>query len=236
MKPETITEEMIQKLPEPVQRYMRYTGVIGRPWIESVWLKQTGRFRQGPDKPWMEMRAEQRYTTRPPGFIWNAAFRMAGMSLLRAVDRYEGGQGRMTGKLAGLVTLFDVRGEKLDQGAMLRYLSEMIWFPTAFLGENISWEGVDEASARVVFTDHGRSVEGSIFFDEEGRFTVFKAQRYRMVGDEFSLDWWSTPVTEYATLSGLNLPVDGQAVWNLPEGDFSYIDLRIVELEYHPAA
>ena len=39
MKPETITEKMIRELPEPVQRYMHYTGVIGRPWIETVWLK-----------------------------------------------------------------------------------------------------------------------------------------------------------------------------------------------------
>lgn len=42
-------------------------------------------------------------------------------------------------------------------------------------------------------------------------------------------------MTEYGTLAGLNLPVKGQAVWNLTEGDFSYIDLEIVELEYQPA-
>jgi len=69
MKPVTLTEEMLQELPEPVQRYMRYTGVIGKNWIENVCLKQTGRFRQGPDKPWMAMKAEQRYTTDPAGFI-----------------------------------------------------------------------------------------------------------------------------------------------------------------------
>lgn len=236
MKPVTITDEMIHGLPEPVQRYMRYTGVIGKPWIENVCLKQTGRFRQAADQPWMAMKAEQSYTTDPAGFLWDATFRMAGVPLLRALDRYEGGRGRMTGKLAGIIKLFDVDGDKLDQGAMLRYLSEMIWFPTAFLGENIAWEGLDDHSARVIFTDHGRSVEGSVFFDQGGRFTNFKTQRYRMLGDEFSLDGWSTPVTDYGTLAGLNLPVKGQAVWNLPAGDFPYIDLEIIELEYDRAA
>ena len=235
MKPESITEKMINNLPEPVQRYMIYTGVIGKPWVENVCLKQTGRFRQAVDKPWMAMKAEQRYTTDPAGFIWKATFRMAGISLLRALDRYENGHGHMTGKLAGIFNLFDVQGEKLDQGAMLRYLSEMIWFPIAFMGENITWEGVDDQSARVIFRDHGRSVQGIMFFDEAGRFTNFKTQRYRMVGDKFSLDWWSTPAAEYGTLAGLKLPVKGQAVWNLPAGDFSYIDLEIVELEYQPA-
>jgi len=236
MKPAAITEEMLQELPEPVQRYMKYTGVIGKPWIENVCLKQIGRFLQGSDKPWMAMKAEQSYTTDPAGFIWNAAFRIAGLPLLRAVDRYEKGKGHMTGKLAGVVKLFDVDGDKLDRGAMLRYLSEMIWFPTAFLGENITWESRDDHSAQVIFTEAGRSVQGSMFFDEEGRFTNFKARRYRMVGDKFSLDWWSTPVVEYKTLAGLNLPVKGQAVWNFPAGDFPYIDLEIVEIGYDRAA
>ncbi len=64
----------------------------------------------------------------------------------------------MFGKMAGLFTLFDVRGEELDQGAMLRYLSEMIWFPIAFLGDNITWQEIDERSAQVTFHDSGTSV------------------------------------------------------------------------------
>lgn len=37
-----ITEEDIKNLPEPVKRYMRYTGVVGKEWITSVRLKQKG--------------------------------------------------------------------------------------------------------------------------------------------------------------------------------------------------
>ena len=66
-----------------------------------------------------------------------------GLPLLRARDEYRLGRGRMYAKLTALITVFDVQGEKLDQGAMVRYLSEMIWFPTAFLGENITWQAVD---------------------------------------------------------------------------------------------
>ena len=39
-----ITSDMIKKLPTPVQRYMTYTGVIGYPWINTVYLKQMGKF------------------------------------------------------------------------------------------------------------------------------------------------------------------------------------------------
>jgi hypothetical protein len=40
-----VTAEMLQNLPEPVQRYMTYTGVVGKPWIDNVHLNYTGRFR-----------------------------------------------------------------------------------------------------------------------------------------------------------------------------------------------
>jgi hypothetical protein len=139
----------------------------------------------------------------------------------------------MYGKLAGMITVFDQRGEQLDQGAMLRYLSEMIWFPAAFLGENITWEEVDQYSSQVTLTDQGRSVSGLIYVDETGKFTNFTAQRYREVSGDFSLDPWSTPVEEYGVLAGLNLPIKGKAVWNLPEGDLDYVDLDITELEYN---
>lgn len=57
-----ITADMLQDLPESVQRYLTYTGVVGTPWVETVFLKQRGKFRQGLDRPWMPMSADEWYT------------------------------------------------------------------------------------------------------------------------------------------------------------------------------
>ena len=59
-------------------------------------------------------------------------------------------------KLGALVDLINARGETLDQGALMRYLSEMVWFPAAFLGPNVSFEPIDDHAARVTLTDRGR--------------------------------------------------------------------------------
>lgn len=230
-----VTESMLADLPEPVQRYMEFTGVLGRPWIHDVVLKQVGRFRQGLDRPWMPMRASQTYSVSRPSFVWDARFKIMGLPLLRARDEYQSGRGHMYGKLAGLVTVFDVTGEELDQGAMLRYLSEMIWFPTAFLGENTAWRAIDDHSAEVQFSDAGKTVTGRLFFDDDGRPANFTAKRYREVGGDFLLDTWSTPITGYGERAGLQLPTQGQAVWNLESGDFVYVDLEIEEVEYNTA-
>jgi hypothetical protein len=230
-----ITADMLKKLPTPVQRYLTYTGVIGYPWIETVHLKQKGKFRQGTDRPWMPLIAEEFYTIDPPSLLWQANFKLAGLPLLRAEDRYESGHGHMFGKLAGLVTIFDVSGDELDQATMIRYLNEIMWFPTAFLGESISWEEVNDHSAQVTFRDHGKSVSAQMIFDDSGRLTNFTTMRYRELNGEFLLDPWSTPISGYAERAGLKLPIRGQAVWNLESGDLPYIDLEITEVQYNSA-
>lgn len=228
-----ITTDMLLELPEIVQKYLTYTGVVGYPWINTVHLKQVGRFRKGANQPWMPVTAEEIYTTDPPSLHWDARFKVAVLPILRAKDAYVAGQGHMFGKLGGLFTLFDVRGEELDQAAMIRYLNEMMWFPTAFLGKNIKWTEVSKDSAQVTFNDQGKSVSAEMFFDTQGRLRNFTTLRYREIDGEFSLDPWSTPITGYGKRAGLMLPVKGEAVWNLPSGDLSYAKLEITEIHYN---
>jgi hypothetical protein len=147
---------------------------------------------------------------------------------------YTGGEGHMLIKAGSLFTVVDSRGPEMDQGSMMRYLSEIIWFPTAFLAENVSFEAVADNSARVTLTDAGRSVTGTLYFDEEGRFKDFVAERYRTVEGGYDLETWSTPAYEYGELAGLRLPVRGGAVWKLAEGDLKYADITITDLEYDP--
>ena len=230
---ELITPEMLEGLPEPVQRYLTYTGVIGKPRVQTVRLTQSGRFRRGEDQPWMPMTAEQFYTVDPPGFVWKARFKMFGLPLMRARDTYRDGEGHMYARLAQVIPIFDVRSQELTQGAMVRYLQEMMWFPVAYLEPYIKWKAVDEASADVTFADHGKSVTGRMHFDAEGRVTNFIAERYRELNGEFILNTWSTPIDGYGKLAGLNLPVRGRAIWKLDTGDLTYAELEILSVEYN---
>ena len=230
-----VTEEMLTDLPEPVARYLRYTGVVGKPFPGIVRLRQKGRMRPGPGQPWIPLDAEEHYSVRPPGFVWAGALRLGPLVVVRARDMYAAGTGRMLVKVASLWPVVDASGEQMDQGGMTRYLSEMIWFPAAFLADNISFEAADDSCARVTLTDHGRTATGTLFFDKDGRFTDFVAQRYRTPAAS-SPDTWSTPVTGYGEFEGLRLPVRGPAIWKLPEEDFAYIEVTLTELHYDTGA
>jgi hypothetical protein len=228
-----ITEEMLGELPEPARRFLRYAGVIGRPFVGTVRLTQTGQIQVDAGQPWFPLRAEQHYTVQPPGFVWQAVVPAEALPLLRAKDSFLGGSGRMLITAAGLVPLVDATGPELDQGEMLRFLSELMWFPTAFLVENVSFEAVDDASARVSLTHAGRTATGTIFVDDDGKLTKFEADRYYAGdGGTPSLQRWSTPVDEYGEFNGLRIPVRVRAVWNLPTGDLEYIRITITQLQY----
>ncbi len=231
--PVLITEAHLLGLPEVVQRYLRYSQVVGKETIRTVRLKQIGKIRQSVQQPWMNLDAKEYYSVNPPGFLWVGTMRIGGLPLVRARDRYRDGNGNMQIKLGILFPIANATGEEMDQGSMTRYLSEMIWFPTAFLGNNISFEPVDNYSARVTLTDKGKSVTGTMFFDDEGRLTDFVAPRYREISGKYELDTWSTPITAYGEYEGLNLPVKGKAVWKLKEGDLEYIDVVITDIEYN---
>jgi hypothetical protein len=219
---------MLDGLPEPVRRYLRYTGVIGQPFVRTVRLSQLGRMFLGTGPLWMPLTAQQWYSVRPPGFVWYGTLRVGPIPIVRARDMYRGGEGGLLIKAGSLVTVADIRGREIDQGEMVRYLSEMIWFPSAFLEDNVSFEAIDARSARVILTDHGRSATGTLFFDADGRITEFVAQRYNG-GD---LETWSVPITAYGQFRGLKLPVRGKAVWKLVTGDQEYIDVTITQLHH----
>jgi hypothetical protein len=228
-----VTADVLKQLPEPAQRYLNYTGVVGQPWINTVHVKYTGIFRLAADKPWMSIKADQVYTTNPPGFHWKARFKMFGLWMMSGSDTYKGGHGHMFGKVAGLYTIFNARGPELDQGTMMRYLNEMTWFPIALLSDYVTWQAVDDHSVDVTFTDCGQSVTARFVIDEAGRLTNFITQRYRENKGTYTFDTWTTPMTEYGTRAGLNLPIRGQAVWTLSTGDLPYADFTLSTIEYN---
>ncbi len=231
-EPEVITEEDLKGLPEPVQRHLRHAGVVGRKKVNSVRLKQEGRFRQGEDGSWMSFEAEQYYTTEQPGFIWKTDMSFLPLVSVVGRDKYYNGEGNMLIKLPPFIKIADARGDDIDQGTLVRYLNEIMWFPTAYLSDYISWESIDSTSTRATMTDHGTTVSAVLYFDETGRLVDFVADRYYAGGDETTLETWTTPIKEYGEMEGLRIPVKGEGVWELDSGSFAYIELEVTELEY----
>jgi hypothetical protein len=233
--PPLVTEEMLADLPEPAQRYLRYAGVVGRPLADSVRIRQRCRMRPGPGMPSFPLVAEQWYTVDPPGFIWDATVPVEDLPLVRGRDGYLESRGVMTIRLGSLVPLVDASGPEMDDASLLRHLSEMAWFPSGFLRDNVNWDAIDDAHVRVTLADGERRATGVLEIDAEGRLVAFRTERHAMVGKGFELRPWTAPTHAYGELAGLQLPVRGAAVWTLPDGsELEYITVELTEVEYDP--
>jgi hypothetical protein len=231
-KPKTILEEDIKELPEPVQRYFRYSRVIGIQSIKTVSLKQKGHFRMKEGQRMMPMTAEQYYTTNPPSFLWYGQITPLPMFSIKARDRLIDGKGSMLIKLLGFLKMGETSGAEMDQAALTRYLSETIWFPTALLHEYVRWAQVDTNSARATVECAGIQSSGVFHFDDEGKLKNFTTERYQLEGDKMVLRPWSTPIQAYKEINGLNVPYKGDAVWYIDNRELKYIEVEITELKY----
>jgi hypothetical protein len=114
---------------------------------------------------------------------------------------------------------------------MLRYLGEIVWFPSAALSDYISWEAVDERSARATMRYAGVTAAAVFAFDESGRFVSLTADRYMSADGGARLEKWVIPATDWRTVRGIEIPVRGNAVWKLASGDFDYYRWEILDVE-----
>jgi len=230
--PDIVSEEAVIQLPEPVQRWLYFSGVVGKPKIMTVRLKQEGRFRPAAEQAWLPFTAEEYFITSLPAFIWKARMKSGSFVRISAMDSLAGREGNMLVKLFSLFTVADAYGEEIDRGSLMRYLDEMIWFPSAALSEHVFWEPVDDNSAQATISYEGVSVSARFFFDAAGRVVNVDSERYRDDGGLFTVERWSTPILEYGEFDGIKVPVRGKAVWHLKDGDFEYFDARVTALEY----
>jgi hypothetical protein len=226
--PGVITGADLEGLPEPVRRWLRHSGVVGRARPRTVRLRQAGEIQLGGS--WRPFTAEQYYTTDPPGFVWSVRVPMFPGVTAIGRDRYADGRGSIDVRLGGIVPVAREAGPEMDRGALLRYLDEIMWFPAGALSPYIAWEPIDGVSARATMTWGGISAPAVFAFDREGRFTDLVAERHdRETGRAVT---WSTPATEYGGFDGVRIPVAGEGVYARASGDEPYIRVRITDLEY----
>jgi hypothetical protein len=224
----------LERLPQPVRRWLVRSGVIGKPRATTVRLMQRGEMRTSPDGAWMPVRAEQYFSVDPPAFVWSADVTMLRTLPLVGRDEYRGGKGRMLIKALSLVSVVDATGEKIDQGTISRFLAEIVWFPSAALSRHIAWIPLDGARAKAVMSYRGVTASAVFSFDGVGRFSSMRAERFMGGGSDARLRPWLASASEWRRMGGVEVPVRGGVAWELESGDFDYYRWEISELEFDP--
>lgn len=232
---EVFLEEDIVNLPEPVKRYFRYCGFIGKQKMSSarfVW--DNVNFKMGVEKPWFKIKYQQYNFVSKPARIVHIYSRMFGVIPFEGIDKYLNGRGNMIGKLLKKITLFDVVGYEMNVSAAVTYLSESLLVPACALQPYIRWESIDENHAKAILEYHDIKVEGVFTFNDKGEFIMFETDnRYMDTGKGTSEKHkWTAEASNYIKKKDIMMPSKMRAVWNLPKGDYEYFNGTILEVLY----
>lgn len=228
-----IEEADINRLPGSVQKWLKFSQVLGKERIVKIKVDQKAEMRLKKEQDWMPLTARQYFTTDEPGFIWLAKIKAAPLIHIVGKDKYVDGKGNMLIKIMSLITVADAKGEEIDQGTLLRFLAEAMWFPTAALENYITWKEIDDYSAEATMTYGNVKASGIFTFSESGEIKNYTAQRYKESNGKYSLETWSVDVSDYKDFSGIKVPTKGEIIWKLADGDFNWYNFEVLNVEYN---
>lgn len=230
-----LSEADIKSLPKPVQRYIQFTGVLGKPQTINMRILFDELMYKTPNSEPMVSSSEQYNFFKEPARLFYMKASMMGVPF-RVYHSYANQKASMVVKIASWVEMVHVEGEELTNTETVTFLNDLCLFaPTALLQKNITWQEVGPLSAKLWFQNGKYKVSAQLMFNEKGELINFISDDRAALQDDGSLRKarWSTPVKEYKEFNGVKVPTYGEAIWNFPEGDFVYGKFYLRKIEYN---
>jgi hypothetical protein len=228
-----VTEADLAPLPPPVQRYLRFAGVVGQPRVQAFSARMSGRIRGAAAAPWMPFTAEQHSFFSPPRRYFFMQATRAGVPLdgLHAYDEHGA---TMRIRLLSLMPVVDLKGVALTRTETVTVLNDMaIMAPAALLDAAIRWRAIDERQAEATYSPGPHTVRAVLVFDDTGALVDFWSDdRPALADDGVTLQpqRWSTPIGGYVQQGPYRLASRGAARYAAPTGDYAYIEFDGIEV------
>ena len=231
---DVVSEKDVLHLPEIVQKWMKNSGVIGRPKINSVRLQQEGQLKNKPNGKWVQFTAKQYFNTREPSFVWSAKIQKNSLLYILGRDKLNEGNAEILIKVWGIISVVnEVDNFRINSGSMQRFLGEMCWFPSAAISDYISWEYIGANSAKAIFIYKSQSVSGIFKFNAEGDIISFETDRFYGGESDSKKEKWVIEVIDHKVFESYRIPYKCKVTWRLRESDFNWLSLEVVHIDYN---
>lgn len=235
-KARILSDSSLQNLPATVAKYLRYSGVVGKPVINNFRAVFSGRMKTSLESSWMDIASRQyNFYDDDRARVFYVSSTLYGMPF-EGLHRYTGNAATMKIKVASLVEVVDAKGKEMNQGETVTMLNDMcILAPATLISNDIRWETIDSLTVRATFTNRGNTISAVLHFNQKGELVNFvSGDRYLSSdGRTYYLYPWSTPIRDYKDFDGRRVPTYGEAMWFTPDGPFTYANFYITDIEYN---
>jgi hypothetical protein len=204
---ERFQEDLVAGLPDPARRYFLHAIRPGTKLARLVVLEMGGSMRLQPDGAWLPMKARQ-VLASPHGFVWEATVHQ-GLLWFSGTDHYAASSGETRFWLCGLIPMVRASGSDVSRSARGRLAGEAIWNPAALLPQrDVSWEQVDEHTARATLAIDGESIPLVLTVEPNGRLRSVQLERWgdRTADGHFASIPFGMDVLEEREFSGYTIP------------------------------
>lgn len=238
--PTAVSDVDLARLPLPVQRYLRVTGVVGHPRVVNFRVRMHGRIRSGPTSRWMSFTAEQHNAIEPvPARLFYMSATMFGVPF-QILHRYVSASASMVVKLAASVPVAEARGVEMTRAETVTLFNDMcIMAPATLIDPLIEWQPVNDMTARATFRNAGHTIHAELSFNEACELTNFSSHdrgRASSDGKTLTQAMWSTPVERYRVFGHSRLASVGAGRWHEAGGEYNYIELELDDVRYNVTA
>lgn len=217
---EILTDSDLKAIPEPVQRYLRYAGVVNKPKVKNVRIVFEGEMRDK-GKDYFPFTSEQYNFFDEPTRLFFMKGKMFGLTV-PGYHKYSNAIATMDIRIFGLFPVVRLAGDIMNKTETVTLFNDMcLLAPATLIDKRIGWQDIDSATTRATFTNKGISINAVLYFNSQGQLIDFKSDDRTAISDMKQYPF-STPVSEYKNTNGINMLSRAEVVWHYPDGKFTY--------------
>jgi hypothetical protein len=229
-----LTEADIRHLPAPVQRYLRYAGVLNKPKVHEMRVVFDGEMREK-GKDWFSFTSEQYNFFDLPTRLFFMKAKMFGVTV-PGYHAYKNGQASMQIKLFGLFPIVNIQDGSLNKAETVTLFNDMcLMAPGSLISPAIQWDSIDDRSVKATFTVNDISISAVLYFNDQDQLINFISDDRYALPDKKQYRF-STPVGSYQNFHGYNIMSYGETVWHYPDGPFTYGKFVLKDIVYNERA
>ncbi len=230
-----LTEAEVALLPEPVKKYIRYTGCIGKPKVNNFRVDFSGKIRANAKSDWMKLGSEQYNFIKMPTRLFYLDAIMKYMPVA-GFHCFKNGVAFMDIRLLSMFKVEYQEGDKMDISETVTFFNDMCCMaPASLIDKRIVWLEVEENKVKATFTNNGITISAWLYFNEKGELVNFVSE-YRYAIEENGIvakHKWSTPLRDYKDINGYRLASYAETIFTYPEGDFTYATFELKNIGYN---
>jgi hypothetical protein len=231
LKPDLLTETDLKPLPEAVQRYLKYAGVLNKPKVKNAKIVLGGQMRDK-GKDYFPFISEQYNFFDEPTRLFFMKAKMYGITI-PGYHRFVGTSATMDIKPFGLVSIVKQAGDVMNVSETVTIFNDMCMMaPASLIDKRIQWQTIDDKTVKATFTNHHISIQATLYFNEKGQLINFISND-RTAMTDMKKHPFSTPCGSFKKINGLNLMTYGEAIYEYDDGKFTYGKFNVKEIEYN---